>query len=86
MSSSHQLSLRTEFIHTSITFLFQTTYHPKKDDLRVLTLLTYLNAAMPPGRYEDFDIQEVRRALEVLREKGYVYVDEVRDLVGLAEL
>ncbi|KAF5357498.1 hypothetical protein D9758_012514 [Tetrapyrgos nigripes] len=53
---------------SSIAYLFTTTYEVT-DDLSISTLLTYLNSAMPPDKYEDFDTSEVR-AVVSLKDKG----------------
>lgn len=46
-----------------------TTYEPT-DDMTISSLLTYLNAAMPPDKYEDFDTAEVAKAVAVLHDRG----------------
>lgn len=56
---------RNTFIHTSITYLFRTTFDCDTDMLSVQALVAYLNAAMPADRWEDFDDGEVRSALDV---------------------
>lgn len=38
--------------------------------MRISALLTYLNAAMPLDKHEDFDTSEVVRAVTNLHEKG----------------
>ena len=50
-------------------FLFKTTYGPA-DELTIAALVTYLNAAMPPDKHEDFDTTEVTKTAKVLRERG----------------
>ena len=40
--------------------------------MSISTLLTYLNSAMPPDKYEDFDTSEVVRAVSSLKEKGKI--------------
>lgn len=52
-----------------MTHLFATTYEAS-DDLSVSALLTYLNAAMPADKHEDFDTAEVARAVSALAERG----------------
>ena len=54
---------------TSIRYLFKTTYE-HADDLTIAALVTYLNAAIPPDKHEDFDTTEVTKAAMVLRERG----------------
>ena len=55
---------RKIFINTSITYLFSTTFDYGTDVLGVQALVAYLNAAMPPDQWEDFDDGEVRGALD----------------------
>ncbi|KAF7335087.1 hypothetical protein MVEN_02259300 [Mycena venus] len=61
---------RRAFIFASVEYLFRTTYEAS-DDMSVSALLTYLNAAMPTDKHEDFDTGEVVRAASALaaREK-----------------
>jgi len=40
--------------------------------MSISVLLTYLNAAMPPDKHEDFDTTEVVRAVAAMKEKGRV--------------
>ncbi|KAL1689732.1 hypothetical protein GGG16DRAFT_93241 [Schizophyllum commune] len=62
---------RRAFVHTSAAHLFRTTYDPEeKDVLTVSSLLTYINAALPPDRCEEFDTSEVARALHGLEGGG----------------
>ncbi|RXW18298.1 hypothetical protein EST38_g7556 [Candolleomyces aberdarensis] len=49
---------RKQFLASSIIHLFATTYE-STDDLPISSLLTYLNAAMPVDKHEDFDTAEV---------------------------
>ncbi|KAF8133612.1 hypothetical protein K438DRAFT_1494849, partial [Mycena galopus ATCC 62051] len=58
------------FVFASVEYLFRTTYEAS-DDMSVSVLLTYLNAAMPTDKHEDFDTGEVVRAASALaaREK-----------------
>ncbi|KAF6742386.1 hypothetical protein DFP72DRAFT_830633 [Ephemerocybe angulata] len=49
---------RKAFLESSIQFLFLTTYEAS-DDMTIAALLTYLNAAMPVDKHEDFDTLEV---------------------------
>ncbi|KAK7453385.1 hypothetical protein VKT23_011649 [Stygiomarasmius scandens] len=62
---------RKHFVYSSIAYLFTTTYEAT-DDMSISTLLTYLNSAMPPDKYEDFDTSEVVRAVSSLKEKGKI--------------
>ena len=62
---------RTNFVFASITYLFATTYE-SSDDMTISSLLTYLNAAMPPDKHEDFDTSEVIRAAAALQGKGEI--------------
>ncbi|KAF8134730.1 hypothetical protein K438DRAFT_2126497 [Mycena galopus ATCC 62051] len=61
---------RRNFVFASVEYLFRTTYEAS-DDMSVSVLLTYLNAAMPTDKHEDFDTGEVVRAASALaaREK-----------------
>ncbi|KAJ6471826.1 hypothetical protein C8R47DRAFT_1297267 [Mycena vitilis] len=61
---------RRAFVFSSVEYLFRTTYEAS-DDMSVSALLTYLNAAMPTDKHEDFDTGEVVRAATALatREK-----------------
>lgn len=52
-------------------YLFATTYE-SSDDMTISALLTYLNAAMPPDKHEDFDTSEVVKAAVALQEKGHI--------------
>ncbi|KAJ6611107.1 hypothetical protein B0H10DRAFT_2165898 [Mycena sp. CBHHK59/15] len=64
------------FIFASVEYLFRTTYEAS-DDMSVSALLTYLNAAMPQDKHEDFDTGEVVRAASALaaREKGRLVLE-----------
>jgi len=62
---------RTAFIFTSILYLFTTTYKAS-DDLTISSLLTYLNAAIPPDKHEDFDTAEVIRGAAALQIRGNI--------------
>ncbi|KAJ7734448.1 hypothetical protein B0H16DRAFT_1380722 [Mycena metata] len=59
------------FIFASVDYLFRNTYE-SSDDMSVSALLTYLNAAMPTDKHEDFDTGEVVRGVSALaaREQG----------------
>ncbi|KAJ6488993.1 hypothetical protein C8R45DRAFT_1213580 [Mycena sanguinolenta] len=61
---------RRTFVFASVEYLFRTTYEAS-DDMSVSALLTYLNAAMPTDKHEDFDTGEVVHAATALaaREK-----------------
>ncbi|CAL1714460.1 unnamed protein product [Somion occarium] len=68
---------RLDFAFKSIRHLFKTTY-ARSDDLTIATLVTYLNAAMPPDKHEDFDTTEVIKAATALHERGdFVFVGDV---------
>ena len=60
---------RRHFIASSIEHLFRTTYEIT-DDMTISTLLTYLNAAMPVDKYEDFDTSEVTKAVAFFHAGG----------------
>ncbi|KAF8652508.1 hypothetical protein AX16_004364 [Volvariella volvacea WC 439] len=60
---------RRQFVHASVEYLFATTYE-SSDDMSISTLLTYLNAAMPVDKHEDFDTSEVTKAALAIQEKG----------------
>lgn len=60
---------RLEFVSRSVSYLFGTTYD-HTDDLTVAALVTYLNAAIPPDKHEDFDTTEVTKAAKALHERG----------------
>ncbi|KAJ8501858.1 hypothetical protein ONZ45_g11999 [Pleurotus djamor] len=62
---------RRAFIFFSIEHLFSTTYE-NVDDMTISALLTYLNAAMPPDKHEDFDTSEVIKAVVAFKDKGRV--------------
>lgn len=60
-----------------MSYLFKTTY-ANSDDLTIATLVTYLNAAMPPDKHEDFDTTEVTKAAMALHERGdFVFIGDV---------
>ncbi|KAH7922070.1 hypothetical protein BV22DRAFT_1037875 [Leucogyrophana mollusca] len=60
---------RMSFIFSSISYLFMTTYETT-DDMTISALLTYLNAAMPVDKHEDFDTAEVVKAAAALQDRG----------------
>jgi len=62
---------RRAFISASLSYLFTTTYE-SSDDMTVSALLTYLNAAMPLDKHEDFDTTEVVKAVTALQDRGKV--------------
>ncbi|KAK7055994.1 hypothetical protein R3P38DRAFT_3566271 [Favolaschia claudopus] len=75
---------RRNFIFASVDYLFRTTYEAS-DDMAVSALLTYLNAAMPTDKHEDFDTGEVVRAASALaaREKErYVLEGDMLRFLG----
>ncbi|KAF7330209.1 GLTP domain-containing protein [Mycena venus] len=56
---------RQAFIFASVEYLFRTTYEGS-DDMSIPALLTYLNAAIPADKHEDFDTNEVLRAASAI--------------------
>ena len=50
-------------------YLFKTTYE-HSDELTIAALVTYLNAAIPPDKHEDFDTTEVTKTAKALRDRG----------------
>ena len=60
-----------DFTLKSIRYLFRTTYD-RSDDLTIASLVTYLNAAMPADKHEDFDTTEVTKAATALHDRGDV--------------
>lgn len=62
---------RRAFISASVSYLFATTYE-SSDDMSISALLTYLNAAMPQDKHEDFDTTEVVKGVTALQERGRV--------------
>ncbi|KAI0792232.1 hypothetical protein C8Q75DRAFT_626390 [Abortiporus biennis] len=68
---------RLDFAFRSVRYLFRTTYE-RSDELTIATLVTYLNAAMPPDKHEDFDTTEVTKAAMTLHERGdFVFEGDV---------
>ncbi|KAI0332675.1 hypothetical protein GY45DRAFT_1335357 [Cubamyces sp. BRFM 1775] len=68
---------RLDFVARSIRHLFRVTYE-RSDELTIATLVTYLNAALPPDKHEDFDTAEVTKAATALHErKTYVFEGDV---------
>jgi hypothetical protein len=43
--------------------------------MSVSTLLSYLNAAMPIDKFEDFDTSEVIKAAVALQDKGKILIE-----------
>ena len=43
--------------------------------MTINALLNYLNAAMPVDKYEDFDVQEVAKAVKSLSDKGKLVLE-----------
>jgi hypothetical protein len=58
MTNNAHSTFREQFLAWSILHLFTTTYE-STDDLPISSLLTYLNAAMPVDKHEDFDTAEI---------------------------
>ena len=52
---------RKSFVLSSAEYLFRSTF--QCNDLTLATLLDFLNCAMPPEKYEEFDSLEVIRAI-----------------------
>lgn len=65
---------RLEFVSRSVQYLFKTTY-ARADELTIAALVTYLNAAMPPDKHEDFDTTEVTKTAKQLRERGEFFFE-----------
>lgn len=57
------------FVSHSVQHLFKTTYE-HSDELTIAALVTYLNAAIPPDKHEDFDTTEVTKTAMILSERG----------------
>lgn len=60
---------RLEYTFRAVSHLFNSTYEPS-DELTIASLVTYLNAAMPPDKHEDFDTGEVTKAAMALQSRG----------------
>ncbi|OCH96286.1 hypothetical protein OBBRIDRAFT_787362 [Obba rivulosa] len=60
---------RLDFVFRSARHLFKSTYEGT-DELTIAALVTFLNAAMPPDKHEDFDTAEVTKAAMALHEMG----------------
>ena len=68
---------RLAFVSRSIRHLFRVTY-ARSDELTIAALVTYLNAALPPDKHEDFDTAEVSKMMTVLHERGaFVFEGDV---------
>ena len=68
---------RLDFVSRSIRHLFRITYS-RSDELTIAALITYLNAAMPPDKHEDFDTAEVTKMMTALHERGaFVFEGDV---------
>ena len=68
---------RLDFVARSIRHLFRVTY-AREDELTIAALITYLNAALPPDKHEDFDTAEVTRMMAALQERGaFVFEGDV---------
>ncbi|KAI1790221.1 hypothetical protein LXA43DRAFT_1017043 [Ganoderma leucocontextum] len=68
---------RLDFVSRSIRHLFRITY-ARSDELTIAALVTYLNAAMPPDKHEDFDTAEVTKVTTALHERGtFVFEGDV---------
>ncbi|GBE86704.1 hypothetical protein BKA93DRAFT_759875 [Sparassis latifolia] len=60
---------RFDFIFGSVKHLFKSTFD-QNDELTIAALVTYLNAAMPPDKHEDYDTAEVIKGAMALHERG----------------
>ncbi|EMD39107.1 hypothetical protein CERSUDRAFT_112800 [Gelatoporia subvermispora B] len=60
---------RLDFVFRSVRHLFKSTYDGT-DKLTIAALVTFLNAAMPPDKHEDFDTAEVTKAVKTLHDMG----------------
>ncbi|TFK98610.1 hypothetical protein BDV98DRAFT_572420 [Pterulicium gracile] len=65
---------RTSFVLTSIQHLFQSSYEPT-DVLSFSSLLAYLNTAMPPDKFEEFETPEVAKIVYSLSQKRRIVVE-----------
>ncbi|OJT02938.1 hypothetical protein TRAPUB_6477 [Trametes pubescens] len=73
---------RLEFVARSIRHLYRVTYE-RADELTIATLVTYLNATMPPDKHEDFDTAEVTKAAMALQERGsFVFEGDVIRIIS----
>ncbi|KAI0732221.1 hypothetical protein C8Q72DRAFT_903373, partial [Fomitopsis betulina] len=69
MADLHTSKGRLEYTFRAVSHLFNSTYEPS-DELTIASLVTYLNAAMPPDKHEDFDTGEVTKAAMALQSRG----------------
>ncbi|KAH9951094.1 hypothetical protein B0H21DRAFT_855470 [Amylocystis lapponica] len=77
LADLHSPSGRLDYTFRSVRYLFRSTYE-KTDELTIAALVTYLNAAMPPDKHEDFDTAEVTKAAVALHEQGeFVFEGDV---------
>ncbi|KAI0630482.1 hypothetical protein C8Q77DRAFT_1219460 [Trametes polyzona] len=68
---------RLEFVARSIRHLYRVSYE-RSDELTIATLVTYLNATMPPDKHEDFDTAEVTKAATALHERrSFIFEGDV---------
>lgn len=65
---------REMFVAHSVRYLFRTTYE-RSDEMTLGALVTYLNAAMPMDKHEDFDTPEVASAARSLHDRGLVVLE-----------
>ncbi|KAF7314574.1 hypothetical protein MKEN_00930800 [Mycena kentingensis (nom. inval.)] len=75
---------RRNFVWAAVDYLYRTT-HEASDDLSISALLTYVNAAMPTDKHEDFDMVECVRAATQLcasRERPYKLEGDMIRVVG----
>ncbi len=57
--------------------------YERADELTIATLVTYLNATMPPDKHEDFDTAEVTKAAMALQERGsFVFEGDVIRIIS----
>ncbi|RXW12139.1 hypothetical protein EST38_g13715 [Candolleomyces aberdarensis] len=71
---------RKRFLASSIFYLLETTYE-WCDDLTIPSLLTYINAAMPVDKHEEFARAEVVEHLVALYEAGVVLEGDIVRMV-----
>ncbi|TFY61116.1 hypothetical protein EVJ58_g4704 [Rhodofomes roseus] len=65
---------RLEYTLRAVTHLFSATYE-STDELTIAALVTFLNAAMPPDKHEDFDTAEVTKAAMALQARGHFVLE-----------
>jgi len=61
---------RLDYTFRAVMHLFNSTYEPT-DELTIAALVTYLNAALPPDKHEDFDTAEVTKAAMAMQTRGH---------------